>query len=303
MKNLFVTLQLFLLAIAAYQVTGLAYRQLFPPDLSAFGSLPIQSLETDDSAIPGQPPLQRDYRKITDKNLFNVLLHHSGAGPEKTLTEPLEKPLQKTTLQLALWGTVTAASDRNAFAVIENAKTGEQSLFQVGDPVEGGIVQKIDRNRVVLRVNGQDQLLEVDTTRKPAGMASSPLTLPEPETGLPQPMPEPQQATGNRLPDLMKQARIRPFFSDGRPDGLLLYGIRNDSIFQQIGLKNGDIIKSINGSDILSAQDAVTIYQSLNTPLEEMPDIRFTIQRRGKIQEIVYNAQNNQYTEETASDE
>jgi general secretion pathway protein C len=101
----------------------------------------------------------------------------------------------------------------------------------------------------------------------------------------------------------MKQARIRPFFSDGKPDGLLLYGIRNDSVFQQIGLKNGDIVKSINGSDILSAQDAVTIYQSLNTPLEEMPDIRFTVQRRGKIQEIVYNAQNNEYTVENVSDE
>jgi general secretion pathway protein C len=84
---------------------------------------------------------------------------------------------------------------------------------------------------------------------------------------------------------------------------LLLYGIRNDSVFQQIGLKNGDIIKSINGSDILSAQDAVTIYQSLAAPLEEVPDIQFTIQRRGKIQEIVYNAQNNEYTVENASDE
>lgn len=101
----------------------------------------------------------------------------------------------------------------------------------------------------------------------------------------------------------MKQARIRPFFSDGKPDGLLLYGIRNDSTFQQIGLRNGDIIKSINGSDILSAQDAVTLYQSLNTALDEMPDIRFTIQRRGKIQEIVYNAQNNEYTVENVSDE
>jgi hypothetical protein len=41
----------------------------------------------------------------------------------------------------------------------------------------------------------------------------------------------------------------------------------------------------------------------LNTTLEEMPDIRFTIQRRGKIQEIVYNAQNNEYTVENSSDE
>ncbi len=41
----------------------------------------------------------------------------------------------------------------------------------------------------------------------------------------------------------------------------------------------------------------------MNTALDEMPDIRFTIQRRGKIQEIVYNAQNNEYTVENVSDE
>jgi general secretion pathway protein C len=169
--------------------------------------------------------------------------------------------------------------------------------------VEGGVIRKITRNQVILNVNGKNQLLEVDITQKPSILVSSPPALPEPETGLHNQEPAQMQETIPGLPSLMKQARIRPFFSDGKPDGLLLYGIRNDSVFQRIGLKNGDIIKSINGSDILSAQDAVTIYQSLNASPDEMPDIRFTIQRRGKIQEIVYNAQNNEYTVENSSDE
>jgi general secretion pathway protein C len=101
----------------------------------------------------------------------------------------------------------------------------------------------------------------------------------------------------------MKQARIRPFFTDGKPDGLLLYGIRNDSVFHQIGLRNGDIIKSINGSDTLSAQDAVNMYQSLDASLEEISDIRFTVLRRGKTQDIVYDAQRNEFKVETVSDE
>jgi general secretion pathway protein C len=240
---------------------------------------------------------------ITRKNLFQVLTHDPDTGLGNPVAAPVETPLEKTRLQVALWGTVTSASERNSYAVIENKKTGEQSLFQVGDPVEGGIIRKITRNQVILRVNGQDQLLEVDITRKPAALATPLPALPEPETGLSEFEPTLQPASDAGLPNLMKQARIRPFFTNGKPDGLLLYGIRNDSVFQQIGLRNGDIIKAIDGSDTLSAQDAVTIYQSLNAPLEEMPDIRFTIQRRGKIQEIVYNAQNNQYTVENASDE
>ena len=303
MKHLYLIAQLLLITIAAYQVTGMTYRQIFSPADPGFEALQTRSNDPSNAAGPISAVSEKDYAVITEKNLFHVLTRDPDAGSDRTAKAPVEQPLEKTRLQLALWGTVTAASDKHAFAVIENKKTGEQSLFQAGDTVEGGVIRKIARNQVILRVNGKDQLLEVDFTRKPPTLASSPPSLPEPETGLPDPETPPGQAGASGLPSLMKQARIRPFFSDGKPDGLLLYGIRNDSVFQQIGLRNGDIVKSINGSDILSAQDAVTIYQSLNTPLEEMPDIRFTIQRRGKIQEIVYNAQNNEYTVENVSDE
>ncbi len=302
MKPVYLIAQLLLLTVLAYQVTGLTYRQLFSPVNTGFEGPKIRSGEPAGPAmsIPAVPP--RNYAVILEKNLFQVLTRDSNMGSKPPADELIEQPLEKTRLQLALWGTVTAASDKNAFAVIENKKTREQSLFQVGDTVEGGVIQKSHATRL-FACQRQNQLLEVDITQKPSVMASSPLPLPEPETGFPDPETAFQQAKASGLPSLMKQARIRPFFSDGKPDGLLLYGIRNDSTFQQIGLRNGDIIKSINGSDILSAQDAVTLYQSLNTALDEMPDIRFTIQRRGKIQEIVYNAQNNEYTVENVSDE
>jgi general secretion pathway protein C len=303
MKHLYFILQLLLITIAAYQITGLAYQQMFLPARTGQDMLQMQSGKPADPKSSQPDVSGKDYTVITQKNLFHVLTHPPDTDSGKAVTETIETPLEKTNLALALWGTVTAESERDSWAVIENKKTGEQSLFQVGDPVEGGTIRKIARNQVVLQVNGEDQLLEVDITQKPSAMTSSSPALPEPETGLPDTEPASQPPSGTGLPNLMKQARIRPFFSNGKPDGLLLYGIRNDSVFQQIGLRNGDIIKSINGSDILSAQDAVTIYQSLDTPLEEMPDIRFTVQRRGKIQEIVYNTQNNEYTVENASDE
>ncbi len=303
MKHLYLILQMLLLTVAAYQVTGMTYQQIFSPGSAGFEDLKTRPVDPADSAAPASSVSQKDYAVITEKNLFQVLTRDPDTGSNPPTEEPLGQPLEKTRLQLALWGTVISASGKTSFAVIENKKTGEQSLFQVGDTVEGGVIRKVSRNQVILSVNGKNQLLEVDITQKPKALATAAPALPEPETGLEGQEPAPLQETVSGLPNLMKQARIRPFFSDGKPDGLLLYGIRNDSVFQQIGLRNGDIIKSINGSDILSAQDAVTIYQSLNTTLEEMPDIRFTIQRRGKIQEIVYNAQNNEYTVENSSDE
>lgn len=194
-------------------------------------------------------------------------------------------------MQLALRGTVTATSENASFAIIENKKNRAQSLFQVGDQVNGATIKKIDHGHVILRVNGQDQILQVDITQSPSVPMSSKMALPTPQTQVSQISSPLQEQTETGLPALMKQARIRPFFSDGKPDGLLLYGIQNDSVFQQIGLRNGDIIKAINGNQTLSAQDAVTIYHSLNASLEDIADIRFTILRRGKTEEILYRAQ------------
>ncbi|MEE4365130.1 MAG: type II secretion system protein N [Desulfotignum sp.] len=301
MKHLFFIAQILLVTLGAYMVVELIYQNMISQPDSRIQD--IQAL-TGRPAAAENPARQaigpKKYTVIADRNLFNVL----AASPEPDKVPPLaapEKPLEKTNLQLALWGTVTAASENMSYAVIENKKTREQSLFQAGDEVEGATIRKIDRSRVILRVNGQDQILEVEITRTPSALSKS--ALPEPQTAGPQTATSLQEQMETGIPALMKQARIRPFFSDGKPDGLLLYGIRNDSVFQQIGLRNGDIIRSINGSDTLSAQDAVTIYQSLDASLEDISDIRFTILRRGKTQEIVYNAQNNDYTVETVSDE
>jgi len=226
--------------------------------------------------------------------ILQLLLLTLGAymvvGQEASPAEVLKEPMEKTPLPLILKGTVTATSENASYAVIENIKNRVQYLFQVGDQVEGATIKKIDHSQVILRVNGQDKMLEVDISQSPSSLMSSKMALPTPQ---PQVFQTGSQ-TETGLPALMKQARIRPFFSDGKPDGLLLYGITNDSVFQQIGLRNGDIIKAINGSKTLSAQDAVTIYQSLDASLEDIADIRFTVLRRGKIQEILYNAQQTQ---------
>jgi general secretion pathway protein C len=304
MKPLCIVLQLILLTAGAYLAVGMAYQHLFytsGPDI--LYPDPRTRNMTGPETGGKSAALEKKYADIVEKNLFGVRTRKP-AGLQDAPAEPADKPLEKTRLQLALWGTVTTDSAAGDWAVIENKKTREQSLFQVGDPVEdGAVIVQIARNQVILRVNGQNQLLEVDLTQAPASPAPSfraqgETDAQEIETG-----PPPLETAETGLPALMKQVRVRPFFSDGKPDGLLLYGIRNDSVFQQAGLRNGDIVKSVNGGDTLSAQDAVTVFQSVGAAMESLSDIRFTILRRGKLQEIVYSAQDNDYTVETVPDE
>lgn len=303
MKQVFISLQLALLTLAAYLAAGLVYDFFLPVTGDLFVAERPELRDQEKPLHPAGPASSpKNYQTIADKNLFQVLTRNPKPGAPALPKETDAAPLEKTRLELDLWGTVTATSDDISYAVIEDRKKREQSLFQVGDRVAGAVIKKIDRNRIILHVNGQDQVLEVDFTRTASVQPGPAPTLPEPETGTTETGFSQEPSTPG-LPSLMKQARIRPFFSDGKPDGLLLYGIRNDSVFQQIGLKNGDIVKSINGSDTLSAQDAVTLYQSLDASLEEISDIRFTVLRRGKIQDIVYDAQRNEFNVETIPDE
>ena len=95
------------------------------------------------------------YLPIIDRNLLN--------------TNPIKAPkpggldiaaLKKTDLGLKLLGTVTIDSDQR-YAVIEEISRRQQQLFQEGSAVQNAVIKRIFREKVVLRVNGHDKILEI----------------------------------------------------------------------------------------------------------------------------------------------
>lgn len=49
------------------------------------------------------------------------------------------------------------------------------------------------------------------------------------------------------LPDILASATIIPFYQSGKSCGYMLYGMKPDSVFKRIGLKDGDIVTHCNG--------------------------------------------------------
>jgi general secretion pathway protein C len=68
--------------------------------------------------------------------------------------------------------------------------------------------------------------------------------------------------TGN-LPQLAGAVRIAPVVLDGKSAGLRLDGIRSDGPLAAIGLRNGDVIRAINGLDLDSPERAIDAYLKL----------------------------------------
>ena len=91
-------------------------------------------------------------------------------------------------------------------------------------------------------------------------------------------------AAVNDLNTLMKQIRIRPHFKGGKPDGLTISGIRSKSIFSEMGLRNGDVIVGVDGNNIETVDDALKLYESLQSATGAQVQIR----RRGQIRTIDY---------------
>ena len=296
MKQIFFFIHILLLTLTAYQGVKIMYKGIETPALNKSGDL-----SDNIHLISGQTEKQdkRSHKKrnqrISTRNIFKVLTQGSSM-PGFLQPDNSEKKLKKTELKIALWGTVTGGPPADSYAVIEDKKENRQSLFQVGDVVQQATIKKIMRSKIILTVNGKDQILEVDDSQKPSRMVVGKNLFPEQKQLF-------EAATNIPLKtdplSLMKQVKIRPYFKNGKPNGLLLYGIKPGSAFQSLGLKNGDIVREINGTQTLAAKDAMMIYQDM----ESISDMRFVVRRRGQEKEIIYSAENNSYTEQTVPNE
>lgn len=65
---------------------------------------------------------------------------------------------------------------------------------------------------------------------------------------------------------------------------MILTHIRNDSIFNELGLKSGDIVKGVNGQEIESVDDALKFYNNLKSS----SSVQLQIERRGQEKSISY---------------
>ncbi|RLC02176.1 MAG: hypothetical protein DRH90_14535 [Deltaproteobacteria bacterium] len=229
-----------------------------------------------------------EYKAIEERNLFRLAGKQEGTEPAKVDIEAL----QETKLQLKLWGTVTG-NDQNAYAVIEDTKQRVQQLYHVEDAILNAIVKEIHREKVILEVDGAFEVLQMEEIRgtaarrnvarlkrdkKPEGsktLGSKSISLKR----------ERIDEAVNDLGNLMKQVRIRPHYKDGQSDGLTLSGIRSNSIFSEMGFRNGDVIVGVDGKDIESVDDALSLYENL----QSAENVQVQLRRRGRLQTIDYS--------------
>ena len=186
--------------------------------------------------------------------------------------KPVEKRTAKTSrtqekpglssLNLKLLGTVVNEKG-SSWAVIMDLATDRQDMVSVGSVVAGARVVSIGKDRVVLNVNGREEilLLGVEGTRSASGRGEQ--SAKESATSTYVLSREVVNENLENLPALLTQARAELYFKEGRAEGFQLSQIQQGSILKSVGFQDGDVIRSVNGQEVRSLEDAIALYQKL----------------------------------------
>ncbi|MFN2376042.1 MAG: type II secretion system protein GspC [Candidatus Binatia bacterium] len=199
-----------------------------------------------------------------------------------------------------------ASSDGASFAVFENTASGEQNVFAVGDKVfDGPRLVSVDAAGadVVLRGKKRRYEIEEDSPGESAaeargkggrgkgdkgkdggkGKDAASGVKKTGESAYLVDRREIEHVVAN-LNQVITQARAVPVLNDGKSAGFKLINIRKGSIFEKVGLEDGDIVQRVNDTELTDPSRAVGLLEEI----QSMGQIRVNFVRSGKLRTYTY---------------
>ncbi len=223
-------------------------------------------------------------RNIFDHENVGVTASTDGEGAGVAVTD----------LKVTLTGTMVAepASFSAAFII----KEGEDSFYAygIGQKIMDAEVVEILKDRVRLkRADGAEEWLvvgseEAPTTRSTAsagGEEGEVEKVSDTEFVVSRDMLDAQL---NDLSGLSKMGRaLLHRGPDGEYDGYRLSAIRRGTLADKLGIRNGDVVHSVNGMELNSVQGAMQALQALQSE----DALKFEVTRRGQRMTLSYDIQ------------
>jgi type II secretion system protein C len=206
-----------------------------------------------------------DHSGVLTRNLFGGQDRATG----KAISPPVADSLAAASkgeddeLGLALIGTI-AGSPALSRAIIKDLETNVLGHYKTGDKVQSAIIRSIEKDRVVLFHEGRRKVLgqEFMTIEETGSRATEPI-----QTNASKPVViKPPQRGLNTLADrlrhtalMLPKAKVEPHSVAGEVDGLRISDLDDIEGAEDLGLKEGDVIRAINGHRLNSKQKAFQI--------------------------------------------
>jgi type II secretion system protein C len=234
----------------------------------------------------------KDYSAIVEQDIFG----------SSTLPSDANKPLQvdnsagstwsgEEELSIALLGTV-AGSPEVSRAIIKDLKTNVINVYKTGDSISTASVESIEKDKIVLLHEGQKReiALHIKESEKQEAvipeitMAKNAL---QPVEDVP-PVAKSNPTFADKLRyavSMIPKANIEPYTIDGQVEGLKITGLEDIKGAEDLGLKNGDVIRAVNGQRVDSKQKAYQISRKVRS----QTDMNVELMRDNKIREFSFS--------------
>jgi general secretion pathway protein C len=253
-------------SIIVYMIVNFIVIKDAQPYTGANSKIDTTTLKTQNPKLKINAPI--DQNLILKRNIFSL----AKVEPVQKVIQPDSQPsktITKKQIELRLLGTV-AGSKEVACAIIEDMKTKVQDIYRIGDVFQGAFIEKIERNRIVLLNDGQEQIINLyvadnDSTNMAKQAGESPTAIAE--TGVTEKVADNEINKKTFLTKIggveavLKAVKITPHTVDGQTDGLEITGLENLSMAKYLGLENGDIIQTINGQNLTDERKAFQVLQ------------------------------------------
>jgi general secretion pathway protein C len=237
-----------------------------------------------------------DYSRVIDRNMFHEgdIPPPLGASGEN---QGFDGPPVKSSLPLTLLGTLVHADPLRSVASIQINSSQLTAAVKVDDQMEDLIlVKSIERQRVVFQNlnNRRTEYIEIAEDNKLAFdvKATAPKTGEIAKPSENEFLLERTTVDGylSDLSGVLRQARMVPNIipgSGGMVEGFRFQTIEPGSIYEKLGFKPDDVIKSANGENVNSPAKALEMFNMLKSSNE----ISITVERNGRNEELRYTIQ------------
>ena len=242
-----------------------------------------------------QAKMRTEYGPITDRNIFNSdgIIPNPLFAPEGEMFAD-DGPVIKSNLPLNLIGTIVHVNPGKSVATIQLRTNNSVIPYLPNDQIENvATLVKVERRRAIIR-NANTSRLEYIEIPEDAKVSFAKTSAPEPTgTFVKQgdTIAIKRSDLNNylkNLPDLLQQATAVPNIvpgSGGEVDGFKMLGVEPNSVFSQIGIKVGDVIKGVNGERVNSPAKAMELYNQLRNEGR----IELEIERDGRPTTLNFN--------------
>jgi general secretion pathway protein C len=211
------------------------------------------------------------YQEIVSRDIFNI-----APLPQRHIQVE-----EKIDLDLDLIGVSTATGGKTPYAILSN-HIGEQNVYSLGEMIpNAGKLVEVDPDRVYIDHSGKRVALYLPKNQMPGPVeAAQPIEPPATDDTADDadaydpnvedlgdnhykiPRGSLDHSMGN-LSEVLTQIRAIPNIQNGKTNGFALSEIEPGSIFDEMGLEEGDVLRSVNGQPMTDPALAMQMMSSL----------------------------------------